>query len=594
VSFANDEAGGRRRFSMPLSPEAAAEEIKSLRHCLNDLVIVLAMPAMWTGGDASQVIDTLLDALLSIVHLDFVYARVRHSAGARPYEILRLPHAQASTLQHREIGGLLNRWLEEEPNTWPSVVRKPLGDGEMSFVPLRLSLYEDAGLIIAGSQRTDFPRQTETLLLSVAVNQAILALKEARLLSAQKQAAAELDRCVAQRTSELANTVEELHLQVSMLQHIPVAAWTIKPDGTPDIVNQSWFDYTGQTAEYVKSNPEAWMTALHPDDREFASRSYWGGIRSRRSFAMEARFLRAADKTYRWHLNRAVALTDADGNLVKFVGTSTDIEDLKQAQEELRRTQAHLAHMTRVTTMGALTASIAHEIHQPLTGIITNANTCLLMLAADPPNVDGAGATARRIIRDGNRATSVIARLRALFSKKEAAIEAVDLNEAAREVLSLCLDDFQRNGVLVRSELSHELPLVAGDRVQLQQVILNLLSNALDAMRAVEDRPRELLIQTELREADSVCVIVRDTGVGFNPRDADKLFTAFYSTKNSGMGIGLSVSRSIIDSHHGRLWAAANDGPGATFAFSLPRATQEPIRVSAQSAARGSILGDPH
>jgi len=218
-----------------------------------------------------------------------------------------------------------------------------------------------------------------------------------------------------------------------------------------------------------------------------------------------------------------------------------------------------------------LTASIAHEVSQPLSGIITNASTCLRMLAADPPNVDGARETARRTIRDGNRASEVVTRLRALFSKKEATIESVDLNEATREVIALSLSELQRNRVILRTELASDLPVVKGDRVQLQQVILNLLRNASEALSAVDDRPRQLLISTERDEGDRVRLTVQDAGVGFDPQAAERLFEAFYTTKNEGMGMGLSVSRSIIESHHGRLWAAPNDGPGATLSFSIPR-----------------------
>jgi signal transduction histidine kinase len=217
-----------------------------------------------------------------------------------------------------------------------------------------------------------------------------------------------------------------------------------------------------------------------------------------------------------------------------------------------------------------LTASIAHEVSQPLSGIVTNASTCLRMLAADPPDVDGARETARRTIRDGNRASDVIARVRALFTNKESATESVDLTEATREVIALSLTELQQNRASLQSELAHDLPAVTGDRVQLQQVILNLLRNACEAMVDVHDRPRQLLIKTEREDGDRVRVSVRDAGVGVDPQNMDKLLDAFYTTKTDGMGIGLSVSRSIIESHHGRLWAEPNDGPGATFSFSIP------------------------
>jgi PAS domain S-box-containing protein len=336
-------------------------------------------------------------------------------------------------------------------------------------------------------------------------------------------------------------------------------------------VNQGWYDYTGQTPEEVHSHPDAWMSPMHPDDGERAGKIYWEGIRSGSGFTMEARFLRASDKTYRWHLNRAVAVRDPVGHVIRFVGTSTDIEDLKAAQEELHDARTALAHVTRVMTMGELTASIAHELNQPLAGIVTNASTCLRMLAADRPDVEGARETARRTIRDANRASEVILHLRALFAKKETAAEPLNLTEAAEEVIALCRSDLQRKGTLLRPEFASDLPVVIGDRIQLQQVILNLLANAADAMLAVDDRPREIHIKTEIDPDELVRLTVRDSGVGFDSRDAEKLFAAFFSTKPQGMGIGLSVSRSIIESHHGRIWAVKNEGPGATFAFAIPR-----------------------
>jgi signal transduction histidine kinase len=195
------------------------------------------------------------------------------------------------------------------------------------------------------------------------------------------------------------------------------------------------------------------------------------------------------------------------------------------------------------------------------------------MLSADPPNIDGARQTAQRTIRDANRASEVITRLRALFGKKEATTELVDLNEAAREVIALSLRELQRSRVVLRSELADDLAPVTGVRVQLQQVILNLLLNAFEAMSGVEDRPRQVVIKTERDGHDRLRLAVQDAGIGFDPQRMDRLFEAFYTTKSDGMGIGLSVSRSIIESHHGRLCAEPNAGPGATFSFSLPCAT---------------------
>ncbi len=250
-----------------------------------------------------------------------------------------------------------------------------------------------------------------------------------------------------------------------------------------------------------------------------------------------------------------------------------DITEAKRLQDEQRRyhdTQLALAHANRIATLGQLSASITHELNQPLTGILTNCATCLRMLTSDPPSLDGARQAVRRTLRDGNRAADVIARLRALFNKQESAFESVDLNEATREVIALSLGELQTNRVILRTELADDLQRVTADRVQLQQVVLNLLRDALDAMRTVDDRPRDMLVKTERDEGDSTRLSVKDAGVGFDPQTIDRLFEAFYSTKNDGMGVGLSVSRSIIENHQGRLWAVLNDGPGATFSFSVP------------------------
>ncbi len=267
-----------------------------------------------------------------------------------------------------------------------------------------------------------------------------------------------------------------------------------------------------------------------------------------------------------------------------FVGALQDVTESMVAEEALSKARAELAHVSSMTTLSALTASIAHEVNQPLAGIITNAGTSLRMLDADPPNLEGARETARRTIRDGNRAADVISRLRALFTRREFALEPLDLNEAVREVIALSSSDLQRNRVILQADLAGDLPIVTGDRLQLQQVISNLLHNAADAMAEVDDRPRRATITTEREDGDRVRLTVRDAGVGLPAESLPTLFNAFYTTKSGGMGIGLYICRSIVERHQGRLWAEPNeDGPGATFAFSIPRAAEtdpvwDPVR----------------
>jgi PAS domain S-box-containing protein len=258
-----------------------------------------------------------------------------------------------------------------------------------------------------------------------------------------------------------------------------------------------------------------------------------------------------------------------DGRPV-FIGAVQDVTTGTVAANALNVARSELARVSRAMTLGQLTASIAHEVNQPLSGIITNASTCLRMLSGDPPNLDGARATAQRTLRDGNRASEVIQRLRAMFARKQSATEPVDLNNAAQEVLTLSSSEIQRSRVVLRTDFDASLPIVTGDRVQLQQVVMNLVVNAIEAMKGVNDRPRELHVTTASDDANRVRLSVRDSGIGIDPEKLSKLFDAFFTTKAHGMGIGLSISRSIIESHEGRIWADANDGPGATFSFLLP------------------------
>jgi PAS domain S-box-containing protein len=354
--------------------------------------------------------------------------------------------------------------------------------------------------------------------------------------------------------------------------------WTVDEDP------HFWSDETFRIFGYDPGIPITVRLALqrvHPQDLDFV-RQVIARTNEARDIDVEYRLMMPDGTVKHVHVV-AQASRDQHGR-IEYIGAIQDVTQQRRSEEALGKLRSELAHVARVTSLGALTASIAHEVNQPLSGIVTNASTSLRMLAADPPNVEGARETARRSIRDANRAADVITRLRALFAKKAPTVELMDLNAATREVIALWRSELQRSRATLRAELADELPRVMGDRVQLQQVIINLLRNASEAMSGVDDRPRIIVIRTGLDGPHEVILSVQDAGVGFDQNGVDKLFEAFYTTKHDGMGIGLSVSRSIIESHGGRLWAALNDGPGVTFSFSIPHFSEAGIVTNGHRA----------
>jgi PAS domain S-box-containing protein len=351
-----------------------------------------------------------------------------------------------------------------------------------------------------------------------------------------------------------------------VIDSIPGLVWSTLPDGSADFLNKRWLDYTGLSLEEALG--WGWRAGFHPEDSAILD-GWSASLAVGEPFEAEVR-MRRADGAYNWFLIRSVPLRDELGNIVRWYGTNTDIEDRKQAEEALHQAQAALAHVTRVTTLGELTASIAHEVNQPLAGVITNAQACLRWLGREVADVEEARAAVERIIRDGHRASAVIQRIRALATKTAPHKARLDLNDVIHEVVRLVHREVLGHRVSLRTALAAALPPVLGDRVQLQQVLMNLVLNGIEAMAPVTERPRELLIRAHQLDADRVCVAVQDAGIGIDPAYVDRLFHAFFTTKPNGMGMGLSISRSIIEAHGGRLWASHNVGPGATVQFTLP------------------------
>jgi C4-dicarboxylate-specific signal transduction histidine kinase len=284
---------------------------------------------------------------------------------------------------------------------------------------------------------------------------------------------------------------------------------------------------------------------------------------------METRSLRARDGSYRWHLQQAVVLRDQEGKVLRFVGTTTDIDDQKRTEEALRQAQGDLARINRVATMGELAASLAHELSQPISGAATNANTCVRKLGADKPDLDEVRVVVSRFARDAQRASDIIDRIRSQFARGTANREVIDVNEVNQEIVTLLRDEAVRYNISVRTELAADLPQIVGDRVQLQQVSMNLIVNGIEAMKDV-DGIREMVIKSQRADKEQILVSISDTGIGFPPQLAEQIFDPFFTTKPQGTGMGLRISRSIIESHGGRLWAVSTPRRGATFHLSLP------------------------
>ena len=914
----------------------------------------MAFPALWSGRDPTQIVKTLLDGLVGMLRLDFAYARTSNTIEDSPIELLRVVHRQTSLAQPHEVGQALHRWLTGDLPTSPLTVPNPIGEGEITIAVLRLGLQDEIGVLVAASQRKDFPTKVDMLLLRVAANQAAIGLQEARILSEQKRSAEKLEKSVAERTRQLTVLKAELIKEItdrervedeqrkfaSLVEHstdfigiaspegqvlfvnpagkkmvgldddrqvsatriidyimdqekrrfqdqvmpailrdghwegemlnknfktgaaIPIlhniffikesgsdrrlalatigrditsrkhserllrkadervelvldsitdkffgfdkewrytylnkqaeeqirtlgkdpkdligkvlwkeyphpaseeafrramrertvvteehyypplgewvenriypsadggvaifqryvtqrkrtektlleserkfsvmfnkAAFAITlvrlPEGFIVDVNEAWVKLFGFTREEavgkttlelgVNRDPEgraqlyaelwqhgsvrnrempfftkagearllsrnidvvgigsdnyllstinditerrhaeeelrrsetylaegqrlshtgswSWnasngelywsrehfricgldpdkekpaypeMKFVHPQDRSFVQETFEKAIRERSDFELECRVVHK-DGTIRYVHSRAHPAFNESGELTEYIGTIMDITERKRAEQSLHNAQADLAHVTRVSTLGELTASIAHELNQPLGAIVTNGNASLRLLSRESPDLDGGREAIECMISDAMRASEVIKRIRTLLRKTPSEMTPLNLNETIREVLPLAASELVKNQVSLTTDLADDLAPLLGDRVQLQQVLLNLILNGSEAMSEPRWRTREMLITSRNIKPAELMISVQDSGVGLDQQNPNRIFDAFVSTKEGGVGLGLSISRTIIEAHGGKLWATQNEGPGATFWFTLP------------------------
>jgi PAS domain S-box-containing protein len=409
----------------------------------------------------------------------------------------------------------------------------------------------------------------------------------ALLMTAATRTRDELEVRVAQRTTELTRANEDLSLEVAerkraeeklrqseaylaeaqKLTH--TGSWVWEVAGWRALhLSEEWYRIYGFD---LKEGMPAWnkrLQRIHPADRGRRQQAIDRAISEKSDYEVEYRVVLPSGTVRHLH-SVGHPVLDAFGHLTQFVGSSTDITEWRQAEEDLRQAQSDLARISQVTTMGELTASLAHEVNQPIAAAVTDANTCLRWLARDHPDVEEARQAASRVVKDATRAAEIITRIRAAFKKGTSERTLVDMNEVIQEMITLLRSETTRNSILVRTELATDIPQIMGDRVQLQQVLMNLMVNGIEAMNNMNG-PRELVVRSRRADGDQLMVSVSDTGVGLPPHQADQLFDAFFTTKPDGTGMGLRISRSIVESHGGRLWATDNSPRGASLHLTLP------------------------
>jgi PAS domain S-box-containing protein len=516
------------------------------------------LPAAWAGRDPASIAAGLIDVLSSALQVDFVFVRLLDRNGDAPVEATK-----------GKGWSSLPALVDAPPGAHARKPRKDvitnLGDCAQRYRAHIAPIGFDGvgGLVAVASDRPNFPTETEQLLLSVATNHAALAFQGAQLVQDLRLAEEELLRArhgletkVTERTCELRRTGAELQ---AILDASPVGIVLLRADRTVLRCNAAFERLFGWRADEVVGRRTPLTDAIGQQSTSAASSRY---------SPIEIGMTRKDGSEFDAALAYAPFVVE-EGQPAGLVANIVDISDRKRAEEGLRKVEAELAYVTRLTTLGEMAASIAHEINQPLAAIVANATASRNWLMRPERGLDRVHSALADIVKDGHRAAEVIQRVRQLATKSDPKREDLDLNEVIHEVATLMRSEIQTQRVDFGMSLARGLPVVLADRVQLQQVIINLVINGVESMAGVSDRPRELFIRSEACD-DRVAVSVHDSGVGVDMRVVDRLFDAFYTTKPRGMGMGLSISRSIIEGHGGRLWAMPNADYGATFQFALP------------------------
>ena len=582
------------------------EENKRLERCPNDLV-GLALPDIRAGREPAQIADALIDALVELLRPEFAYFRLNESIDGAAAEWAR--SRSRRDIRPHEIGRTLERWLAADTSDRQLVLPNPVGDGVVSAAVFRLGLPDEVGRVIVGSERSDFPTPTEQLLMHLAANQAAIGLQHARHLRQQRRARKELEHRVGERSAELAAANRELLKEILERAHaqaelelserryaiattaggVGVWDWNLL---TGEIhVDAALKRALGFEDHEIANHIDSWGSHAYPGDAAHVRRAAEAVIEgSIPALEVEHRMLHK-DGTIRWFLARGSAVRSPDGRAVRMVGTETDITEAETARARLQDTRDELARLSRLTALGQFAASIAHDVSQPLCAILMNSRACLQLLSHLNPPLPEIATALQEIADAGNRAKEMMQRYRALFQNPRVEKLPLDINGVIRQVIPLVRSRLHRSDIALTTSLGDDVPALTGDRAELQQVLLNLIVNAADALEGVHGRSRQIRIDSCLTPDATVRISVRDNGIGLQNVNIDRLFILAYTTKPSNAGIGLSVSRSIVEAHGGRLWAEPNDVQGATFCFTIPPTADRPAGLGLRAASAVAHIG---
>jgi PAS domain S-box-containing protein len=555
-----------------------SDEIRRLRATVGDLLALSTIPAVWVGKEPSAIAVELADVLVESLGLDFAFVRLCDPVGGQSVEAMRGDSWKA-----------FPEWLQQRvamsgPISQSEIVIKAAGLEESSCgVVIPVGVNAERGLVAGACGRVDCPGQIDPQLLSVAANIAATAFQNAALirelrvaqeaLCAREQelsrARDELELKVEERTSELRRSEREFR---DVINTIPAVVWSALPDGSNTYVNSRFVEYSGIPADQM-TGTAGWQAVIHPDDLRQHRAKWQARIRTGELFEEEVRF-RRADGQYRWHLQRGIALRDEAGNIVKWYGMLTDIEDRKRAEDKIRKqedrlydTRVKLNHASRIATVAELSASIAHELNQPLAAVFANAQAARQWLLANPPNLPETSASIDRIMRDARAADEVVQHVRALFKRQSFDKQDVKIPDVLTEAVRFVREDPKKRDVPIDFWFDEHLPTVSADLTQMQQVFINLISNAIEATGDGHIVPR-VMVRASATDQNQMLIQVIDNGPGVG--DEERIFDAFVTTKKNGMGIGLAISRSIVEAHGGQLWAENRPEGGAIFTVALP------------------------